>query len=165
MSPLLLVFSLVAALSLVGALGVVFSRNVVYSALSLLLALLAAAGLFVLLLSPFIALVQVLLYGGAVTILIIFALMLTRARELPVRLDSAQQPVALVVAGAILAALVGALVSTSWPDQTAEPQATSFAGLGQVLFQEWAVPFEIASLVLLVALIGAIVIARTGEAE
>lgn len=165
MSLLLFVFIVLSVLALVGALGVVVAQNIVFSALSLLLALLMAAGLFILLMAPFLALVQVLVYGGAIVILIVFALMLTRSRELPVKLDNRQKPLALIAGGAAMAALVATVIATTWPRQEPEAIATSFGDLGGVLFNQWAVPFEVASLVLLVALIGAIVIARTGESE
>src|SRR5712691_841524 len=97
------IFYIIAALAIVGALGVVFSSDIVHAALFLVMALLMAAGVFVLLSAEFLGLVQILIYGGAVTILVIFALMLTRARQLQMRLNGAQQPFALV-AGVILAA-------------------------------------------------------------
>ncbi len=165
MSLLLFVFIVLSVLSIAGALGVVFSRNVVYSAMSLLLALLMAAGFFVILLAPFLALVQVLIYAGAVTILILFALMLTRAGETLIKLDNAQKPLALVAAGGVMAALVATVVVTTWPSTTEQTQTTALETLGRALFNQWAAPFEIASLVLLVALIGAIVISRAGEQE
>ena len=160
MTVILAVFFVVGALALLGSLGVVASRNVVHSALFLILALLAVAGLFVLLLAEFLAIVQVLIYGGAVTIILLFALMLTRAREMPLKLDNSQKPFALVAAGVAFAVLTGILVASDWPDTIDVAERPSFSGIAQTLFQQWAVPFEVASLILLVALIGAIVISR-----
>ena len=165
MSLLLAVFIILSALSIVGALGVVFARDVVHSALSLLLALLMAAGLFVLLLSQFLALVQVLIYAGAITVLLLFAIMLTRTQGDQARLDSSQKPAALVVAGAVMASLVATVVGTSWHHAVATPQESRFTDVGRLLFNQWAVPFEIASLVLLVAMVGAIVLTRSDEDE
>ena len=151
-------------LALVGAFGVVFARNVVYSALFLLLALFAVAGIYVLLLSPFLALVQIFIYGGAITIVVLFALMLTRSSDQP-RLDNRQKPIALLAGLGALGTLVATVVMNKWPEAAQDPRGATFKELGQTLFNQWAVPFEIASVVLLVALIGAIVIARPGGKE
>src|SRR3989304_10433636 len=96
------IFYFVAALTVLGALGVVLARNAVHSALFLILALLAVAGVFILLSAEFLAIVQGLIYGGAVTILILFAMMLTRVRDLPSALDGPQRPFAALAAGAFL---------------------------------------------------------------
>src|SRR3989304_4285619 len=77
------IFYVVAAVTVIGALGVVMARNVVHAALFLILALLSVAGVFILLSAEFLAIVQVLIYGGAVTILVLFAMMLTRVRDMP----------------------------------------------------------------------------------
>ncbi|MEE9199475.1 MAG: NADH-quinone oxidoreductase subunit J [Dehalococcoidia bacterium] len=165
MTAILVFFFIIGALALVGSLGVVFARNVVHSALFLILALLAVAGLFVLLLAEFLAIVQVLIYGGAITILLLFALMMTRARELPLKLDNAQKPLALVAAGATFAVLTLVLLVSDWPGPPDTAERPGFEGIANTLFRQWAVPFEVASLILLVALIGAIVISRPGGDE
>ena len=74
----LIIFYIISALVLIGSAGVIFSRNIVYASFSLLLALLGTAGIFVLLLAEFLAIVQILIYGGAVVTVILFALMLTK---------------------------------------------------------------------------------------
>jgi len=128
-------------------------------------ALLAVAGIFVLLAAEFLAIVQVLIYGGAVTILILFAMMLTRVRDLPTAVDGPQKPVAVLAAGAFMVTSIVAVLSTEWPGQTDKINVISFNDIGEVLYRNWAVPFEIASLVLMVALIGAIILARGEEGE
>ena len=163
MSLSLAVFYLLSVVCLGGAVGVVVSRNVVYAALLLLVSLVAVAGLYLLLLAEFLALVQVLIYGGAITIVILFVIMLTRAQEFRAMRDNPQWPLALVTAVGMFALLALALVKGA-PDETTR-RSVSFGTLGDSLFAQWAVPFEIASLVLLVALIGAIVIAREREEE
>ena len=152
-------FILVTVFTLGGAIGVVVTRNVVHAALFLLLSLLGAAGVYLLLLAEFLALVQVLIYGGAITIVVLFAVMLTRSSEYPRISDNRQWPLALLVAVAVAVASGAAF----WlaPQLDSQPQAPVFTGLAASLFTKWALPFEIASLVLLVALIGAIIIART----
>jgi len=159
------IFYFVAAVTVLGALGVVVARNVVHSALFLILALLAVAGIFILLSAEFLAIVQILIYGGAVTILILFIMMLTRVRDMPQALDGPQRPFAALAAGAFLALSVLAAVSSDWPGETDKITVVPFREMGEALFRDWAVPFEVASLVLLVALIGAIVLARSEEGE
>ena len=158
----LALFVIVAIFTLGGAVGVVATRNVVHAALFLLLSLLGAAGAYLLLFAEFLALVQVLIYGGAVTIVVLFAVMLTRSSEYPRITDNRQWPLALLTA-AVLTAVLGAAFWLA-PDIAAEPQAPAFTDLGRALFTKWALPFEIASLVLLVALIGAIIVARQQSA-
>ena len=159
------IFYLVAAITVIGALGVVLARNVVHSALFLILSLLAVAGVFILLAAEFLAIVQVLIYGGAVTILILFAMMLTRVRDMPAPLDGPQRPFAALAAAAFLATSILAVVSTDWRGDTEKINVVSLNQIGNALFTTWAVPFEVASLVLIVALVGAIVLARGEEGE
>lgn len=156
-------FVLLAVITLAGGLGVVVTRNVVHAALFLLLSLLAVAGIYLLLFTEFLALVQVLIYGGAIIIVVLFAIMLTRTAEYPYISDNVQWPLAIIAALAVAAVLgisfwMGAVGDSS-------PQSPAFSNLANSLFTRWAIPFEVASLVLLVALIGAIIIARGGGGE
>ena len=163
MIPLNLVFVAVSGLAVMGALGTVLSKNVVYAALSLLVSLLAIAGVFVLVASPFLALVQVLIYGGAIIVVVLFALMLTHQGDVVESLDNAQKPLAGLVAVATIVTLGATVALTVWPAAKGElpaAGASQMADVGKVLFTTWSVPFEVASLLLLVALIGAIIIAR-----
>ena len=111
MSLSLAVFYLLSAMCLAGAVGVVVSRNVVYAALLLLVTLMGVAGLYLLLLAEFLALVQVLIYGGAITIVILFVIMLTRVHEFRAMRDNPQWPLALVTALGVFALLAIALVN------------------------------------------------------
>ena len=161
-----LVFYLFALVTILGALGVVLLPNVVHAALSLIVALLGVAAFYLLLSSEFLFLVQILIYGGAVATIILFGLMLTRGRDLmPIAIDGPQKPVAalvgIVLAGTILVGAVGG----HWPGYTRQVTLVDVSHIGEVLFKRWEAPFEIASLVLLVALIGAIVISRPEEGE
>jgi NADH-quinone oxidoreductase subunit J len=159
------IFYLMAAAAVGGGLGVVFVQNVVYAALYLLLTLLAVAAFYILLATEFLALVQVLIYAGAVIILLLFVLMLTRARDVPMVLDGPQKPIAFVAGLALLGLLVTAVARTTWPRDVGTVTRVPFESIGDALFRSWAVPFEVASLVLLVALVGAIVLARPEEGE
>jgi NADH-quinone oxidoreductase subunit J len=160
-----LFFYLFAALAVAGALGVVLARSAVYAALALIVSLLMVAGFYVLLASEFLALVQVLIYAGAVTVLLLFALMLTRVADLPQTKVGAQWPAALGVSGVLAGLLIAAVGTSDWPGDVGEITTIPFEAVGDALFRQWAVPFEIASLVLLVALIGAILLARDEETE
>ena len=160
------IFYVIAALAVAGGLGVVLLRSTVYAALFLILALLAVAGVYILLASEFLALVQILIYGGAVTVLLLFALMLTRTGDLPETMVGAQWPAAALASSVLVGLLIAAVATTNWPgDAAGEIVAVPFETVGEALFRQWAVPFEIASLVLLVALVGAIVLARQEEGE
>jgi NADH-quinone oxidoreductase subunit J len=140
---------------------VVLTRNVVHAALFLLMSLLSVAGIYLILFTEFLALVQVLIYGGAIIIVLVFAIMLTRTSEYPRISDNRQWPLAAVAALALGAVLAASFWSS--PPTGTEAQSPVFSELANSLFTRWAIPFEVASLVLLVALIGAIIIARAGS--
>ncbi|MSQ05883.1 MAG: NADH-quinone oxidoreductase subunit J [Dehalococcoidia bacterium] len=158
-----LLFGLLAVLTLGGGLGVVATRNVVHAALFLLLSLTAVAGVYLVLFAEFLALVQILIYGGAIVIVVLFAVMLTRSSDYPRISDNRQWPLAVVAALGVLGVLAAAFMSR--PSPVTRPQSPVFDELASSLFTRWAVPFEVASLVLLVALIGAIIIARASGNE
>ena len=153
-------FIVLSVFTVGGGLGVVATRNVVHAALFLLLSLLGVAGLYVLLASAFLALVQIFIYGGAIVIVLLFAIMLTRSTEYPNISDSRQWPLAAIGALVFFGMLVAAFRINNPIAQVRHH--VEFTDLGRSLFTEWALPFEIASIVLLVALVGAIVIAREG---
>lgn len=159
------IFYVIAALAVGGALGVVFMRSTVYAALFLILSLLAVSGVYILLASEFLALVQILIYGGAVTVLFLFALMLTRVSDIEETMVGAQWPLAAVASAFLAGLLIAAVATSNWPGDAGQITAVPFETVGDALFRQWAVPFEIASLVLLVALIGAIIIGRQEEGE
>ena len=163
MSLSLVVFYFLSVVCLGGAMGVVVARNVVHAALLLLVSLMGVAGLFLLLLAEFLALVQVLIYGGAITIVVLFVIMLTRLQEFRSMRGNPQWPLAIVTSLGVFVLLAAAMIKSA-PNETTR-RSVGFEDLGASLFTQWAVPFEVASLVLLVALIGAIVIAREREIE
>ncbi len=174
MSGELIVFYVLSAITVIGALGVVLDRNVVRATLMLLIALLGVAGIFLVAFAEFLALAQILLYGGAVTIVVLFSIMLTRTADLRVNLDNPQRPMAALIAIAAFVLLtltfansdIGELDgTTSVAIPGADVGSSGFETVGDVLFNQWAIPFEIASLVLLVAMIGAIALARSDDPE
>jgi NADH:ubiquinone oxidoreductase subunit 6 (subunit J) len=161
-----------AVVIVVAALLVVVLRNIVHSALALIVVFAMAAGLYVLLNAEFIAIVQVLIYIGAVTILVLFALMLTRiAGSLRTNPTNRLWPVALVICALVGATIIYAEITSSHAISTTGngagqvPQGlNNVVRIGQLLYSpdqySYVLPFEIASLVLLVAIVGAIVIGR-----
>ena len=158
MTGSLILFYIAATLVILGGIGVVITKNIVYAAFSLLVSMIGIAGVFLLAFAEFLALVQILIYGGAVVIVILFALMLTRIEDFRDLSDSRNRPLALLVSLILFAVLVASLIPT--PTSTGDRSHVSMVELGESLFTDWAIPFEVASLVLLVALIGAIVIVR-----
>jgi NADH-quinone oxidoreductase subunit J len=161
----LVLFVIAAVLSLGGAVGVVTVNNVVHAAVYLLIAMLGVAAVFVLLYAEFLALVQLLIYGGAVTMVILFALMLTRRGAHDAQAEHVRWPVAAAVSGGVFALLATASMMDAGRLNSAERTGIGLEELGRTLFEEWAIPFEVASLVLLIAVVGAIVIGRAGRVE
>ena len=157
----LVLFYLAGALTLGGAVGVVGTRNIVHAALFLLASLMGVAGIYLLVFAEFLALVQVLIYGGAIVIVVLFALMLTRLQEFRGSMENPQWPVAVVAAVVLFGVISVAITRTVLPAGL-ERHGPDVQEIGQSLFTQWAIPFEVASVLLLVALIGAIVIARAG---
>ena len=158
-----MVFYLTSLVVLGGALGAVLLRNLVHAALSLTATALGVAGIFLLLLTEFLALVQVLVYGGGVVILLLFGLMLTNAQDDPVVTDGSQKPFALGIAAIVAGIFVTAFVGADWGDPTAS--VVPFREFGARLFRDFAVPIIIVAVLLDIALTGAFVNARRAEEE
>jgi NADH:ubiquinone oxidoreductase subunit 6 (subunit J) len=167
-----LVFYIFAAALILAALMVVGLRNIVHSALALIVVFAMAAALFVLLNAEFIAIVQILIYVGAVTILILFALMLTRIAGL----ERTNPTNRLWFVAVVICALVGVTIIYAVTNSQRAianvgngagqvlPGVSNVVRIGQLLYSpttySYVLPFEIASVVLLVAIVGAIVIGR-----
>lgn len=156
-------FLVLAIAALGGAVMVVASRNVVHAAFWLLEVMMAVAGLFMLLSAGFLALVQVMVYVGAVSVLVLFTVMLTlRRREDAVRSLDLKWSAAGIAAAVLVAAF--AAIAAFAPELPKAPAATpGVEAFGVALFTSWALPFEIASVVLLVALVGAVWWAGGGD--
>jgi len=163
MSLLQIVFIVLSAITLIGALGVVTNRNLFRCALFLVLSFVGVAGLYVLLEAEFLAVVQILVYVGAISILIIFAIMLSQRLMSPeFRASNEQWIWALVAAVALFAILAFILLRVSWPTISAPAPENAISALGQALVSpnQYLLVFEVASVLLVVALIGAVIIAR-----
>jgi NADH-quinone oxidoreductase subunit J len=162
-TPITLIFGLMAAFSLGGGLGVVVSRNLVHAALYLVLALFGIAGLFILLEAQFLAAVQILVYVGAISVLITITIMVTRRIMGITEAVNRQWPLAAVVGVLIMATfgfvLLGQFAGRN-PVSDVPPDTVARLGAALVDHQAYLLPFEVASVLLLAALIGAIVVAR-----
>jgi NADH-quinone oxidoreductase subunit J len=157
-------FFALAAVTLGSALGVVLSRNLFRSALWLVLAFFGIAGIFILLHAEFLAVAQVLIYVGAISILIIFAIMLSRGVMDPKAPRFNQQwGITGGFAALLMAVLSVVLLRTEWPVDPAVVPPNTLERLGEAFVGPYVVPFEIASILLVVAMIGAIIIAREKE--
>ena len=155
-------FAILAIMMVGTALGVVLFSNIVYSAFLLGAVFVSIAGMFLLLNADFVAAAQVLIYVGSINVLILFAIMLVNKREdfkpLP-RAWIRKAATALVCFG--LFALLGTIAfSTSWDVGTEVPITNSIEALAKHFFSDFLLPFELASVLLLIAMIGAIVLAR-----
>jgi NADH-quinone oxidoreductase subunit J len=157
------IFYIVAIVAIIGALGTVLMPNVVHSALFLIMSMLGTAGFYLLLSSEFLFLVQVLIYVGAVATILLFGLMLTRSRDLPIGGVGPQWPIAALTCTVLAIALLVGVLDSDWPGDVNEVTTVSIEAIGAVLFRRWLAPFEIASIVLIIALIGAIVISKQEE--
>ena len=154
-------FGVLALVMCFSALRVVTAKNIVHAALYLVLVLSGVAGIFILLAAEFLAIVQVLVYIGAIVVLFLFGIMLTRA---PIgrsnELDNDQRFIGAFV-GVGLFALLAAILNDGFGDAKIEPAQVGRTGdVGLSIFQQFVIPFEVISVLLLAALVGAVVIAR-----
>lgn len=157
-----ILFYVYAAVAIAGALGLVLAPRLVHAVLSLFATLVSVAAIYLLLGSEFLAAMQLFVYGGAITVLVLFVLML--ARPVPEPISSAKRGI-VVVAGALCVAFFAVLAFTLGRGEFSVGAGVqmSTANLAELLFSRYVVPFEIAGLALTIALIGAIVLAREDD--
>ena len=156
-----LLFYVIAAITVAGAAGVALSRNILYSAIGLLMALLGAGSLYVFLSADFVAVTQLLVYIGGVLVLILFAVMLTnRITEVNVSNVSFGKFGGVLLGVSVAPVLIAVVTLTPWPTRPSPAMATTAEAIGNGFLTRWLLPFEVASLVLLATLVGAVVIAR-----
>jgi NADH-quinone oxidoreductase subunit J len=155
---------IVAVIGGAAALSVVISRNVVHAALYLVVTLLAVAGSFLMLGAEFLAWTQVLVYVGAVVVLILFGLMLTRAPIGPMAQHNENGKLALGVSLALFGFLC-VVIFGAFGDTRIDVSYVGASAIGEVLYVQWAFPFMALGFLLTVALIGAIILARKEEGE
>ncbi len=158
------VFAVLALVGVVGALRLVTAKNVVHAALYLVVVLSMVAGVYLLLSAEFVAWVQILIYVGAIVILFLFGLMLTKAPIGREALDNQRRGLAALVALAVLAGLVYLFQQAfPWDGPRLDPRGGSAAAIGDSIFARFVLPFEAVSFLLLAALIGAVVLSRRDE--
>jgi NADH-quinone oxidoreductase subunit J len=155
----IIAFWVLTVVTLGAALMVVIVRNLFHAVLSLILTFVGVAGLYITLSADFVAIAQVLIYAGAISVLILFAMMLTprAARD---NAETFLQGPALILAGLAAATIAGVAAATDWSEASRGPFSTTAAAIGDALLNNYVLPFEIASVLLLVAMIGAIVLVR-----
>jgi NADH-quinone oxidoreductase subunit J len=164
MNAAVVIFFLLAAMAVLGAVSLIVQRHPIHSALSLIVVMVALAGLYLLMGAEFVAAVQIIVYGGAIMVLFIFVIMLLNAGEEERTNFSklalyAGIPLAVAVTGLIFAALLNSSKAAAMPP--AQPvMLTSTRTLSTLLFQEFVYPFELTSFLILVAILGAIVLAQ-----
>ena len=163
----LIFFLLLSLIAISTALGMLLSRNAVYSALFLVLNFITVAVFYLLLGAPFIAMAQITVYAGAIMVLFLFVIMLLGAESLPTaEVLPWQRPLASVLAVTLAVEATFIFLTRARPvGDVPQPDAavntmTSLQALGQSLFNDYLLPFEVTSILLLVAMVGAIVLVR-----
>ena len=163
----LILFLVLAVVAVATAIGMLMSRNAVYSALFLVLNFTTVAVFYLLLGAPFIAMAQVTVYAGAIMVLFLFVIMLLGAESLPkAEILPWQKPLAVILGFMLMAEAAYLLITRARPlGQIGPPGAAAndpltLQQLGMSLFQDYLLPFEVTSILLLVAMVGAIVLIR-----
>jgi NAD(P)H-quinone oxidoreductase subunit 6 len=158
----LVTFGILSLLMLGAALGVVLFDNIVYSAFLLGGVFISMSGTYILLNADFVAAAQILVYVGAVNVLILFAIMLVNKREdfKPMKNSWLRQGATALVCAGIFTLLSTVSIATPWQISTVTPLASSIVPLAKHFFTDFLLPFELASILLLMAMVGAIILAR-----
>ena len=131
-TPSLVLFYIAATMVISGGLGVVMTRNIVHAGFALMVAMVGVAGVFLLMFAEFLALVQILIYGGAIVIVILFALMLTRIQDFEHLTDHRQWPIAAMIAAGVFALLAVAVVDTGCLDRAPRERRVQCPGRDSV---------------------------------
>jgi NADH-quinone oxidoreductase subunit J len=166
MTPQIAVFLVLAAMAVAGAVSLIVQRHPIHSALSLIVVMVSLAGLYLLQGAEFIAAVQIIVYAGAIMVLFIFVIMLLNAGEEERTNLSRMARLVGVPLGVVFMLEVAYWIarSTSHMAQTSA-EAVSTRGLSTLLFREYVFPFELTSFLILIAILGALVLARREESD
>ena len=156
-------FWALSILTLVAAGGVMVSRNLLHAVLFLIVAFIGVAGFFVLLSAEFIAMAQIVIYVGAISVLILFAIVLT-PQSVRDNSETAMVGPAILLGVALAAVFLFVIHDTVWATAAGDP-GISARDLGRALLSTWVLPFEIASVLLTAALVGAIMLVRSDAEE
>jgi len=166
MTPQLAVFLVLAAVSVAGAVSLILQRHPIHSALSLITVMVALAGLYLLQGAEFVAAVQIIVYGGAIMVLFVFVIMLLNAGEEERTNLSNMARYAGVPLGIAFLVEVAYWIGRATMHMDAAPtESVSTRDLSTLLFREYVFPFELTSFLILIALLGALVLARREESN
>jgi NADH-quinone oxidoreductase subunit J len=162
-TPQLAIFFVLAALAVLGALSLIFQKHPIHSALSLIVVMIALAGLYLLMGAEFVAAVQIIVYGGAIMVLFVFVIMLLNAgveerTNVSKLAGIAGIPLAVALLGFIAAAIARSNEAAQAGLQTGTLASTK--DISTMLFKDFVYPFELTSFLILVAILGAIVLAQ-----
>ena len=153
-------FWILAAVMLGAALLVVTMRDIIRCGLAMIVSFMALAGIYVLMGAPLLGAAQVIVYIGAISVLILFAIMLTQTKDAPSRLVFQTQAVPAAIAAVIVAVLIAlAVAATDWGELTERVRLATLT-MSKVLFEQFVFPFEIVSVLLLAAVIGGVFLAK-----
>jgi NADH-quinone oxidoreductase subunit J len=159
-----LVFWIVVGVTIVSAVMVVQSKQLLYSAIALLFTFVGVAGLYIFLWADFIAAVQIVVYVGGILVLIVFGIMLTnKITSVNISHTSVQRGIGATVVLGILAGIGFMIINTPWYQVAATEPAQTTETIGRLLMMDYLLPFEVASLLLLGALIGATTLSRKDD--
>ena len=168
MNAPLIIFFVLAAMAVVGALSLIFQRHPIHSALSLIVVMVALAGLYLLMGAEFVAAVQIIVYGGAIMVLFVFVIMLLNAgveerTNVSKLAGIAGVPLAIALTGFLAAAVARSQDAVQIATQTGATAPTK--AVANLLFQNFVYPFELTSFLILIAILGAIVLAAPKGAD
>lgn len=156
-----IIFYVLAAITVISAVVVVFNKNVIHAAFALFFTLFAVSGFYVLLRADFIAITQIMIYVGGILILLLFGVMLTtKITDIQVSTKNLNLIPSVIFTVGIIAILVFIILSTKWNIKMPVSNEETVSQIGKLLLTDYLLPFEIASIVLLVALIGSAMFAR-----
>ncbi len=155
------IFYFFAALTVVSAAVVVFSRSLIYSAFGLLFTFFGVAALYVYLGADFLAAAQMVIYVGGILVLLLFGVMLThKLYDLKLKTETVQFLPSLLVVLAVFLTLFGVMMKTTWYSHADRALNPTTAEIGELFMKDYILPFEVASIFLLIALMGAAMIVR-----
>jgi NADH-quinone oxidoreductase subunit J len=165
-TPQIAIFLILASIALAGAISLILQRHPIHSALSLIVVMVSLAGLYLLQGAEFVAAVQIIVYAGAIMVLFIFVIMLLNAGEEERSNLSRLARLVGVPLGVVFLAEVAYWIARATAHLgSAPPEAVSTRDLSTLLFREYVFPFELTSFLILIALLGALVLARREESE
>ena len=160
-AAIVVAFWVLAVITLASALMVSLVRDLIHAVLFLILTFIGVSGLYITLSADFVAVVQVLIYAGAISVLMLFAILLTPRSARDNAAVSYRAPIS-VVSGLVGAVIVFVAVKTDWATVDDDRFGTTAADIGKALLDPYVLPFEVASVLLVIAMVGAIMLVRPG---